>query len=352
MRMLDSTNQPDSDANVINLLGHGLTWVLALAIFWPAISGSKVLGFGDAASLYQPLFEWTSQQWLNGEIPLWCPLDNWGAPVVADAASGVFYPLKAIFLLRLLPFAVLFSLFTLAHVLLAVYGARWCGLCSGLSISAAWWVGISYGFGGCVLFQSSNTVFLIGSAWLPIAMGWIIQYSQRPQLSCLSALGCVLGMMILGGDPQMAFHCMIIACIGWWITSNRAPIKNNWLIRVRDIAFPLIVTGMIAFLLSAIQILPSLEWSQKSERSSFENNRSVYRSLGVELEQGETPANYRPWVRPQVGTHQEAIYEFSQPPWSLLQMIWPNLFRANDFGRYARLVPRGRQENILPKGDE
>lgn len=332
--MLDSTTQTDANANFINLLGHGLTWILTLILFWPAISGSSVLGFGDAASLYQPLYEWIRQQWLKGEIPLWCPLDNWGAPVVADAATGVFYPLKAIFLVPVVPFSVLFSLFTLLHVLFAVYGARWCGLSAGLSIAAAWWVGISYGFGGCVLFQSSNTVFLIGAAWLPIAIGWVIKYSQNRKPSFLFALGSVLGMLILGGDPQMAFHCVIMACIAWWIASKSEETSSHWLVRVRAVIYPVIAILVIAFLLSAIQILPSWEWSQKSERSSYENNRSVTRLLNRIPDQEKATANYRPWLRPQAGTHQDAIYQFSQPPWSLTQMIWPNLLgKQNPWGQ-------------------
>ena len=329
--MIDSPPPSDTYANVINRWGHGLTWFLVLAIFWPAIFGSSVLGFGDAASLYQPLFEWIRQQWLKGEIPLWCDLDNWGGPVVADAASGVFYPLKAIFLLPFVPFAVLFNLFTLVHVLLAVYGARWCALSARLSIAAAWWVGISYGFGGCVLFQSSNTVFLIGAAWLPIALGWIIKYSQDRKPAFLFALSSVLGMLILGGDPQMAFHCLIISGIGWWIATPHDQTKNNWLSRMLAALCPMIVILIMSFLLSAVQILPSMEWSQKSERSSYENNRSVYRILNtpnnpVDTNPAESNFDYQPWVRPLSGTHQDAIYQFSQPPWSLTQMIWPNLF--------------------------
>ncbi|MDG2013570.1 MAG: hypothetical protein P8J33_08695 [Pirellulaceae bacterium] len=308
----------------VDILGHFLVLVISIWLFWPVLMGVSQFGFGDAANLYQPLYQWTSERWLAGDIPLWCSLDNWGAPVVADASTGVFYPGKLIFLIRFVPFTVLFGLYTLLHVYLAIYGARWCGFQTGLSAPAAWLVGLSYGLGGCCLSQTSNTVFLVGAAWLPIAVGWILRYANHRDIRSLIALAFTLCMMILSGDPQMAFHVLLIAGIGWWLQG--AGLGSGWRIkqRLKFVLPPLLGVAILSASLAAIQILPSLEWSQRSERSCHENDRSIYHALKSESE------TLSPLARPIPGTHQDAIYQFSQAPWTLVDLVWPNLLGAEN----------------------
>ncbi|MDG1806741.1 MAG: hypothetical protein P8I27_02470 [Pirellulaceae bacterium] len=319
-------HQLESFDKRVDLLGHCLVLGISIWLFGPVLTGSSEFGFGDAANLYQPLYQWTSERWLAGQVPLWCALDNWGAPVIADASTGIFYPGKLIFLIPFLPFPVLFGLYTLVHVYLAVYGARWCGIQTGLTHSAAWLVGISYGFGGCCLSQTSNTVFLVGAAWLPIALGWIIRYAERRKMRSLIAFALILCMMILSGDPQMAFHVLLIAGIGWWLLGAKQ--GSGWQIkeRLKFTLIPLLGVALLSAALAAIQILPTLEWSQRSERSCPENDRSIYRALKTTPQ----PLPYSPWERPDPGTHQDAIYQFSQAPWTLVDLVWPNLLGAEN----------------------
>ena len=84
------------------------------------MAGIQQFGYRDTANLYTPLFEWTADEWLSGRVPLWCPVDGWGAPVVGDGTSSVFYPGKLVFLLAFLPFPVCMGLFVAGHVLLAL----------------------------------------------------------------------------------------------------------------------------------------------------------------------------------------------------------------------------------------
>src|SRR5262249_59010039 len=72
---------------------------------------------------------------------------------------------------------------------------------------------IAYSCGGNVVFQYSNVVFLVGAAWLPFA-AFAVDRMLRDR-SWLSAgwLAIVLALMTLGGDPQAAYHTLLITAL-------------------------------------------------------------------------------------------------------------------------------------------
>lgn len=87
----------------------------------------------------------------------------------------------------------------------------------------------------------------------------------------------------------------------------------------RFVAIPIIVT----FGLAAIQILPSYVWSKNSIRTDYQAPRNIYEAFDPNPEQN------RPIVdglvgTPPPGTHHDHIYQFSQPPWTLAELVWPN----------------------------
>ena len=71
----------------------------------------------------------------------------------------------------------------------------------GASRYAAGLAAVAYAFGGSVLFQYCNVVYLVGAAWLPLALAaadrMLVDRSVRGAL----LLGAVLALMVLGGDP-------------------------------------------------------------------------------------------------------------------------------------------------------
>lgn len=315
------TDLTDPAGRTWSCAGYAGSLVITLFLFWPVITGSSEVGFRDSASLYQPLFEWTRNQWLAGHVPLWCPLDNWGSPVVADAASSVFYPGKLIFLFGGAPFPVLFGLFLAFHVWWAVLGTRWCAKQMGLSTPAQWLVAASFGFGGAVLFQTCNVVFLVGASWLPWALGciWLVcrHDSTGVRAKWGIRLAVVMALMVLGGDPQIAFHTGLVAAL-WWVGNAVFKVDSSMGMRLRNGlgACGLCLTvAAIAVLLAAVQVLPSLEWARQSERS-----------IGVEVDRIQSMVQ-----RPDRDSHRDAIYQFSQSPWTVVEMIWPNVLGKLDF---------------------
>lgn len=277
--------------------------VVWIALFWQMNTGQTVVGFRDTAYLYYPLFQSIDQQWAAGQIPLWNPLCDLGHPVVGDGTSSVFYPGKLIFLLRFLEYHVRFGWYISLHVLLAAINCYLLSLRLRASHTGAGLAAFAYAFGGSVLFQTVNVVYLVSAAWLPLAMMFVLQMFRRRGCAAAVRAGIAGAMMILGGDPQMAYVIALVAVglLLWRQVFHRRLAGHGMRAAILKIGIArLSVMAATMFLLAAIQILPTWVWSQQSVRAN-------------PLNSAESRA------------HENATYEFSQPPWSLAELIFPNI---------------------------
>lgn len=316
--------------------------------FGPALFSGHSFAFRDAAHFYYPLFDWINRQWASGQVPLWNPQENCGMPVLSDGTSSIFYPGKLLFALPL-GYAWNFKLYTMLHVLLAAGASwrlarRWGGTPCAAALAA-----VAYAFGGSVLFQYCNTVYLVGAAWLPLALWAADRMLVERTLRAAWLLAAVLAMMVLGGDPQMAYHAGILtAAYGFllWRDERRArrgaaeaePAVGGRLTLLS-------VSAIAAVALAAIQVLPSSEWSRHSERAAFRSPRSLYEIPGylarerIEGERSSIAAGL--FAVPDRGMHHEHIYDFSVGPWRLAELVWPN-FSGQLFPlhrRWASAIP-------------
>ncbi len=310
---------------------------LWLWVFWPFITGQQVAGFRDSAYLYYPLFKFIDMEWASGVIPLWNLYDGAGQPLMADGSSSVFYPGKLIFLCRFFSFPTRYGLYLSIHVLLAAATSYYLAKILGCNRLGRTTAAISYAFGGSVLFQVNNVIYLVGAAWLPLALCcvWMMFQSTKWKWPLLGAAVCAL--MLLGGDPQMVYNVGLIAAatlIGTWISRSRqaGPIRQSGFNRswVAGKSLRLLVFVGVAGILSAIQLLPSYEMVKSSKRAQQRSLPSnIYGTISSSANGSTSQA--RPTVAegllgtPRPGTHQSHIYEFSLPPWSLAELVWPNV---------------------------
>lgn len=339
--------QPSSGQRIWFFAGLGLVVAIWFVFFAPVLLGTHQFGYRDSASLYQPMFEWTAEQWLSGQVPLWCPLDSWGVPVVGDATSSVFYPGKLIFLVSLVPFPVRFGAYVAVHVLLSVATAVWCARVMDCSRAGQLLAGIGYGLGGSILFQTCNVVFLVGAAWLPLALGMIWRYVESCETKWLVRLAVVMSLMVLGGDAQMAYHvALIFSGAVLWLTIVRRGESDRW--KLSRAAAVIGGVAAISLALSAIQVLPAANWAGRSERFIHSRPRAIFDSIAQVPDNGWQSVGQVGKVlmqRPPVGTHGDAVYQFSLPPWTIADLLWPNVLGKLDF------VNDGRWSNQLPGAD-
>ena len=290
-----------------------------LALFGPALLTDRTFAMRDAAHYYYPLYHWTSSEWRAGRVPLWNPHENCGVPVAADATSALFYPGQLIFALPL-DFALRYKLYVIGHIVLAAAAAYWLARHWQASQCGAALAAISYACGGEVAFQQCNVVYLVGAAWLPLAALAVDSLCRQPSLSALLGLSAAVAMMILGGDPQAAYHVLLMAAIycvlllfgkrGEGVTGEERPRA------IKILALP--PAFGLAILLAAVQIAPSAEATRSSERALYNQPRSLY-ELHSPADLGQL------FTQPEPGTHHATAYDFSVAPWRLAELIWPNV---------------------------
>ncbi|MCO6459231.1 MAG: hypothetical protein J5I93_28310 [Pirellulaceae bacterium] len=341
-------------------------WFVALLILGPwlwffgrALSGQVTFAFRDAAHYYYPLFQWAQDEWSAGRVPLWNSQENLGVPALAETAASVFYPPKLIFALPL-EYPVQYNLYVALHILLAAGTARWLARRLGADPAGAMLCGLSYAFGGSVLFQHCNVIFLVGAAWLPLALGTGERMLRTRRWKWSLAWACVLALLVLGGDPQAAYHAGLLAvchALLLWrrgrrrrqrSRSDRRPAfapptaglthVGRRLIRQR----PVLLTGgtVWAFALASLQILPAAAWTDQSERAAYDVPRNLFEAATVAVSGGGLIGQGL-FGTPAAGTHHEHVFDFSVGPWRLAELPWPNFS--------GRLLPTHRRWlNVIP----
>ena len=334
------------------------------------VSGQTVCGFRDSAYLYYPLFKWIDSVWAVGEIPLWNPYCNYGLPIVGDGSSSVFYPGKLIFLCRFLSYPSRYGIYLSIHVLIAAAGAYRFACAMKANQAGATLAAVSYAFGGSVLFQVTNIIYLVSAAWLPFALAFVWRGVLGGDWRSSIWAGVVCALMILGGDPQMVYHIGLIAAVSvmfrfwkrrrWLLKKSRSSSNESyrWLTAASArLTLMVIVTSCLA----AIQILPTAHWAERSERAASGEISNVMQAWDHTQKVSEprikpryrtvSPSpnlKYRTWQRlvriekppianldstlakaffssPQAGSQKDATYQFSQPPWSIAELFFPNV---------------------------
>lgn len=276
------------------------------------LSGDMIAGYRDSSYLYYPMFQWVDWQTQRGEFPLWMPYDNTGFPLLADGTSSLLYPGKAIFWLRSFSFPARYGAYLALHVLIAAGGSYFLSKTTGAGRSGATLAAISYAFGGSVLFQVCNCVYLVSAAWLPWALMCVWRMSAVDAKIGWAVGGSVCcSMMILGGDPQMVYHVGLIAAVTVLVqTIYRRRRDRRW---KAPGGSGLVLLVILTSFLSAVQVLPTMEWAGFSDRANFDVPMNLY--------DGNFDALTRLPDRPPVTD----VYQFSQEPWTMLGLVFPHV---------------------------
>lgn len=300
-------------------------------LFGRALVTDQMFVFRDAAHYYHPLYQMVARQWAAGGVPLWNPYDNLGQPLLADATAAVLYPGKLIFALPL-GYDGCYKLYIVGHVVLAAAAAFLAARGFARSAPAAALAALCYAFSGAVLFQYCNVIFLVGAAWLPAAALTIDRTLTRRSWQWALAAGAVMAMMVLGGDPQTAYHtglaAALYAVVLWRLNGRERPAAGGFARCAKNRIALLATIAGVLFVLCAVQILPSAQWTQRSTRAAFDTPRSVYELFSDSggCDQREAMDGYAFLLGKTAAGHHTQSYEFSVGPWHLAGYIWPNLF--------------------------
>ncbi|HEX8618944.1 MAG TPA: glycosyltransferase 87 family protein, partial [Thermoanaerobaculia bacterium] len=223
--------------------------LLAASIFLPALIKREVFTLRDHFDYFQPLRFFTAEELNAGRLPLWNPYSASGEPWFANPQTGVFYPPTWLFLV--LPFETAYMLFLLGHLLLLGWSA-YLLFARSASQGAALAGAAALMFSGPVLSLLDVQNNLATLAWIPLALWCAAEGAWRR-----GAL--VLALAFLGGEPFFAaVAALLYVCVR----------------RKADVIW----TGLLAFGITAVQLLPFLEFVATSDRAGATGDTSILRN--------------------------------------------------------------------------
>lgn len=276
---------------------------LGLLFFTPLVLQPDAVlysDYSDFINYHLPCKYFLVRSWQQmGELPLWCPEMFSGMPFVHDVQVAAFYPPHApLYLVPENHLGAACSWLIVAHVLtagLCMYGyARYKGLKGAGAVVAA----LGYMFAGKWLMH-----ILVGGhfnaaplAWLPLVLLFLEQAIERASFVRATLAGVFFAFIVLGAHPQLTVYSGMLVAL-WTLASALAfqapPIAETPEREGEAPAEPFsrrtngsagaspshpetviarwllcgLWTALVAGLLSAIQLLPSLEATRLSSRT-------------------------------------------------------------------------------------
>ena len=227
---------------------------------WETVAGKMDFipngaNYGDIATLFYPWRHFQSTLWREGELPLWNRHILSGSPFLGNTESALFYPPNAIF--YFLPVPLAWTLKLLLNIVIAgtatalfvraMGGNTWGAISAGMIFAVA---------GNMTTWQSS--MLTDAALWLPlICLGVHRLFRIRSNSATVVLTAIAFALPVLAGHPETAAQVTLVGILyacweAFTIPSEVGSSRRNLAIFA--------IAGVTAIGLSAIQILPTLEW--------------------------------------------------------------------------------------------
>lgn len=226
---------------------------------------NKPIGGNDQVRMFYPYRTFINESFKQKEFPLWDPYNFSGSPIIANFQSAVFYPLNIIYFL--LPQITAWSLLVIIQPLL---GTLFMYLYLKQFIKqklAAFFGAFAFGFSGFILtWSQENAVVGQTALWFPLILLAVDQFISTYKLKYFVLLVVSLASCIFAGHLQTSFYIFFIAFLYGLMRIKHTPKSKKSLIFLF-----FLLSLLVSFLLSAIQLLPSIEAFNQSPRASSSN---------------------------------------------------------------------------------
>lgn len=247
----------------------------AVFILLPIIIEPKLLlaRGNDLQEQFWPVFYFIREEfWKNHSLPLWNNLWFSGLPLLPDPQFSLFYPFNMIFIL--LPTDIGFIIYFLVHIIIGGVGtfitAR-CGFhfaktpslfCALLYISQPRLAGY---------LEAGHYGLVASIAWLPFTLLGVIKLLHQANVFWVIVLSVALAGLFYTHPVNFLLTAIISIAIfiTLWLTDPRG--KNG----IKPLIL-FIISGLLVFGLTAITLLPQIEWLPDTTRSLLLKDRDVY----------------------------------------------------------------------------
>ncbi len=248
-------------------------WVL---FFWrlitPVALDQTSVKHSDFASQFVTFGAYQYERFASGQIPLWNPYNNGGLPFIGDPQAAVFYPprLATITLSHLSGGWTYNSLQmeVILHVLVYTYFVYAFVRRLTIKHQASQWAStvaaIIAGYGG---YLASYPVFQVAlleaGIWLPLCLLGVLEATRSDQIRFrwLVVAGFALGLSWLAGHPQTSWFATYLVTAHIVFRTSKHSLGS--------IILSIVIVAIVSFGVSAVQLLPGLEYLSHSMRTDF-----------------------------------------------------------------------------------
>ena len=253
--------------------GHWLTprrfgLILGLSLFaaFPQIMlGWQSFYCRDYGVLGYPFAFYSHQSFWRGELPLWNPFSNCGAPFLAQWGTMTLYPFSLIYLIFPLPWSL--NYFCMGHLFLGGLGMyflaqRWMQNRFGASVA-----GLAYVFNGATLSCLLWPNYTVALGWMPWVVLWV-ERSWREGGKWMAVAVVAAALQMLSGVPEIVLMTWLLLGVIGLDEFIRGNLPRRKLIG-RFATVVALVAG-----LTAMQLLPFLDLLAHSQRDhTFSNTK-------------------------------------------------------------------------------
>jgi len=233
---------------------------LALCACFPQIIlGTESFFSRDYGALAFPNIYFQRECFWRGELPMWNPYSNCGAPFLAQWGTMCLYPFSLIYLLLPLPWSL--SFFCFAHVWLGGFGMYLLVRHWTKTNFAGALAGTVFVFNGIMFASFVWPNYLVTLGWMPFVV-LLAEFAWREGGRWTVCAALVSALQMLSGAPEVILFTWLIVGVLWVCDAVRAPrsgIKFIW----RMLVVIVLTTGLIA-----VQLGPFVDLLHYSHRDA------------------------------------------------------------------------------------
>lgn len=224
----------------------------------------------DLEEFFWPIIHFTKNEFIkNGSLPFWNSLFFSGTPLLPDPQSLIFYPLNIIFLLMPINIAFIFSV--IIHSLIGSIGFyllsnKGFGLSKRASILSSILYILSPKLFGYM--EAGHFGLILSFAWIPFAFLSTVMLSKKPRILWSLVLAVSLAAVFNTHTITFLQVCLLSSMLFLALTFS----TKNFLAKIAHYLLGIFLcTG-----LTAINLLPQIEWVSSTTRFLLLENRDVY----------------------------------------------------------------------------
>ncbi len=246
--------------------------IAVISFFWrfffptPQLLVTPDFGRSDAWHFSYPTKYLLHESLKANTLPVWSLALGTGFPILAEGQTGTFF-LPNLVLFRLFDPVTAFNLSLVAAALTIGWGMYLFLRTLTCSRLASLFGGITIAFSGLVATELPHITLIQGFSLLPWIMTTTYKLAEKKSFLWISILAILISQQIFSGFPQASFITLLFAG-SYYVWHVR--------LRLSDIA-RFAVAVFFAIGLSAIQVLPSMEFLRESSaRSGFSPRDAAY----------------------------------------------------------------------------